>query len=91
MINSDFSCKHVHLYTPITAVTCESQGCNSFQLPILPGESRGFDLFSLHDPFGLRKAIAPVLLVDADGITRRMGTAFHGSVLDSVQKDGVRG
>lgn len=64
-------------YSPITAVTCESLGRNDARRAILPSESQGFDLFSLHDPFGLRKAIVPVLLVDADGITRGMGTAFH--------------
>ena len=42
-----------------------------------PNGSQGFDLFPFDDPFGLRKAIVPVLLNDDDGRTTGMGTAFH--------------
>jgi serine protease Do len=40
-------------------------------------ETAPLDLFSFHDPFGLRKAIVPVLLNDGDGVTKGTGTAFH--------------
>jgi serine protease Do len=65
------------LYGPITATICEAQSLGNPQLPVLPEGSDSLDLFSFHDPFGLRKAIVPVLLNDVDGVTKGMGTAFH--------------
>jgi serine protease Do len=65
------------IYEPITATICEAQSSESAGLPILPEGADSLDLFSFHDPFGLRKAIVPVLLNDVDGVTKGMGTAFH--------------
>jgi serine protease Do len=62
---------------PIAAATCEAQSRGEIATAIQPSEDGDFDLFSFQDPFGLRKAIVPVLLNDGDGLTRGMGTAFH--------------
>jgi hypothetical protein len=35
-------------------------------LPVEPTASEGLDLFSFHDPFGLRRAVVPVLLKNLD-------------------------
>jgi serine protease Do len=64
-------------YRPITSTICEAQILGLPKLPIVPDDSDSLDLFSFHDPFGLRKAIVPVLLNDVDGVTKGMGTAFH--------------
>ncbi len=65
------------LYEPITATICEAQSLGEPKVPVLPDGSESFDLFSFHDPFGLRKAIVPVFLNDVDGVTKGMGSAFH--------------
>jgi serine protease Do len=64
-------------HQPIIATICEAQTLGLPKLPIVPADSDSLDLFSFHDPFGLRKAIVPVLLNDVGGVTRGMGTAFH--------------
>ena len=51
-------------YEPLTATICEAQRLENSKLPILPDGSDSLDLFSFHDPFGVRKAILPVLLND---------------------------
>ena len=63
-------------YNPIVAATCESRSRNDPKSVIRPVDSQGFDLFPFDDPFGLRKAIVPVLLND-EGVIKGMGTAFH--------------
>jgi serine protease Do len=85
---------------PITAMICEVQGSGDSKLPIRPEGSDSFDLFSFSHPFGLRKAIVPVLLNDVDGITKGMGTAFHidgwgtfltaDHVIESVRRRSMR-
>lgn len=62
---------------PIAAAICEACGGEETATAIQPSEDEDFDLFSFEDPFGLRKAVVPVLLNDGDGLTRGMGTAFH--------------
>ena len=64
-------------HQPIIATICEAQILGLPRLPVAPDASDSLDLFSFHDPFGLRKAIVPVLLNEVDGVTKGMGTAFH--------------
>ena len=64
-------------YEAISASICEEHSSDGAREPILPEGAGSLDLFSFHDPFGLRKAIVPILLNDVDGITRGMGSAFH--------------
>lgn len=81
---------------PITAAICEADSRGEIPTAIRPSEDADFDLFSFQDPFGLRKAIVPVLLNDVDGVTKGMGTAFHADgwgtfltadhVIDSVRQ-----
>ncbi len=61
----------------ITAGICEAQVLGEPKLPIVPHKSDSLDLFAFSDPYGLRKAVVPVLLNDVDGITKGMGSAFH--------------
>ena len=61
----------------ITARICEAESRGDPELAIAPDTGDDLDLFPLQDPFGLRKAIVPVLLNDVDGVTKGMGTAFH--------------
>jgi serine protease Do len=62
-------------YKPFVAKTCETTEHDA--IPIEPGGSESLDLFSIHDPFGLRRAVVPLLLKDFDNTIRGMGTAFH--------------
>jgi serine protease Do len=88
------------LYEPITATICEAWNSAEPKLPIAPEGSDSLDLFSFHDPFGLRKAVVPVLMNDIDGVTNGMGTAFHidgwgmfvtaDHVIESVRKRSSR-
>jgi len=87
-------------YEPIIATTCEVECLGSLKSPILPDGPDSLDLFSFQDPFGLRKAIVPVLLNDIDGVTQGIGTAFHidgwgtfltaDHVIESVRRRSVR-
>jgi len=52
----------MHTYQPISATICEAQSLENAKLPILPEDCDSLDLFSFHDPFGLRKAIVPGML-----------------------------
>ena len=82
------------------AAICEAHSRGETATVIQPTEHEHFDLFAFQDPFGLRKAIVPVLLNDADGVTRGMGTAFHvdgwgtfltaDHVIDSVRQRSKR-
>jgi len=64
-------------YKPIIATICEGESPVGRALPIVPSAAEDLDLFPFQDPFGLRRAIVPVLLNDADGVMKGMGTAFH--------------
>ncbi|HEY6166499.1 MAG TPA: serine protease [Verrucomicrobiae bacterium] len=64
-------------YKPIIATICEVASREPRALPILPNGSEALDLFPFHDPFGLRRAVVPVLMKDADDVMEGMGTAFH--------------
>jgi serine protease Do len=65
------------VYKPITATICEALGRGVSPSAIMPDGEESQDLFLFHDPFNLRRAVVPVLLNDADGVMRGMGTAFH--------------
>lgn len=75
---------------PITVSICE----NKEGLQITPSDK---DLFSIFDPFGLRKAIVPILLRESGGLLKGMGTAFQidgwgtfitaDHVIDAVRKN----
>jgi serine protease Do len=67
----------MNFYEPITVTICEAQSLEDQASPVLPEGSESLDLFSFHDPFGLRKAVVPLLLHDIDGVTKGIGSAFH--------------
>jgi len=50
-------------HQPIIATVCEAQILGLPKLPIVPADSDSLDLFSFHDPFGLREAILSPLSV----------------------------
>lgn len=62
-------------YEPIAVTICEDGETHT--APVIPEGSGSLELFPFHDPFGVRKAVVPVLLNDVDGITQGSGSAFH--------------
>lgn len=62
--------------TLISVCTCEDLVKGKKGLT-LGADMTSLDLFELCDPFGIRKAVVPVLLMGMDGVMREMGTAFH--------------
>ncbi|MES2579420.1 MAG: serine protease [Pseudomonadota bacterium] len=61
----------------ISITTCESLVNHENGFILKPVNGQNAELFTISDPFGLRKAIVPVLLAGNDQIMRGMGTAFH--------------
>lgn len=82
-----------NIFQSIPISTCEDASIGKTQQ--IP--TSGKDLFSIFDPFGLRKAIVPILLRESDGRLKGMGTAFHidgwgtfitaDHVIDAVRKN----
>lgn len=65
-------------FEPFSLQTCESSA-NQARRPskFSPSEGKPFAPFEIHDPFGLRAAIVPVLRQDVEGRMYGTGTAFH--------------
>lgn len=61
----------------ITVTTCEDLVKGNEGYLLKPSNNESLDLFTVFDPFGIRKAIVPVLLMDENEIMTGMGTAFH--------------
>ena len=61
----------------ITATTCEALAQNQSGIILKPKQGSYAEIFSISDPFGLRQAIVPVLMMGEDQVMRGMGTAFH--------------
>ncbi len=62
---------------PIRAEVLGAYGDEGHAVLIQGRSHEAPDLFPFPDPFGLRRAVVPVLLNDIDGTTKGMGTAFH--------------
>lgn len=63
-------------FQAIVVQTCESIASKQRIRPMVPDHDERPTLFSMHDPFGVRKAIVPVFWVDSSGDLQGLGTAF---------------
>lgn len=61
---------------PISIPTCEELALKCEISPLLPSEDAHITLFPVDDPHGVRKAVVPLFLMEADGHLKGLGTAF---------------
>jgi serine protease Do len=60
----------------IKITTCENQAASQKETILKPQLSKSEWLFSLYDPFNIRKAIVPIFSICNDGFFKGAGTAF---------------
>jgi serine protease Do len=63
-------------FPAITVETCENRASGKQSTPLMPRNGEHETLFSLDDPFGLRKAVVPLFRMEANGDLKGLGTAF---------------